>query len=359
MNNNTAGDKKPKDWFPVYLRNKVIYAENFKGFNLPELKAVCPDIYQRDDDVHAIYIKGLGKTWRLAIGDFILKIGIDFCACPEAIFSELFTYAEFPDRTSNKLDTVLPEEGWYMHTESKAYYYVTGLITVQGWDGNWKEMVEYQNKSSEKSYARFPEKFKNSFVKVDQPDISPDTNKTTLENAPIGTKAPAIMGGYWIRVVNGWKWWNGNTFPRPGGDWTGELILPMPSPEPARLTAEVILKKSFLNPLEGAQKKHAIAAMEEYAAQETAEKDTLLQQKHREISHLTMEVHRRDLDIDLLTGDKELLQAQLLQKEKQITTLQYHFSEAIRILDMYAAPLMNAFNTHVKWTDEDLKNMKA
>lgn len=51
-------------------------------------------------------------------------------------------------------------------------------------------------------------------------------NKLTLENAPIGTKAPAIMGGHWIKVERGWKWCSGSTFPRPGGDWTGELIAP-------------------------------------------------------------------------------------------------------------------------------------
>lgn len=44
--------------------------------------------------------------------------------------------------------------------------------------------------------------------------------------APIGTKAPAIGGGYWIKVKLGWKWTNGATFPCPGGDWTGELIPP-------------------------------------------------------------------------------------------------------------------------------------
>lgn len=42
--------------------------------------------------------------------------------------------------------------------------------------------------------------------------------------APIGTKAPAIGGGYWIKTRDGWKWHNGATFPCPGGDWTGELI---------------------------------------------------------------------------------------------------------------------------------------
>ena len=48
----------------------------------------------------------------------------------------------------------------------------------------------------------------------------------SLETAPMGTKAPAIMGGHWVRVPLGWKWCNGATFPRPGGDWNGKLILP-------------------------------------------------------------------------------------------------------------------------------------
>ncbi|MEN2425966.1 hypothetical protein AA0N74_07990 [Chromobacterium vaccinii] len=53
-----------------------------------------------------------------------------------------------------------------------------------------------------------------------------------IENAPIGTKAPAIMGGYWYRTDRGWKWngpeGSGGTFPRPGGDWNGDLIAPQP-----------------------------------------------------------------------------------------------------------------------------------
>lgn len=47
-----------------------------------------------------------------------------------------------------------------------------------------------------------------------------------LEDAPIGTRAPAIMGGSWIKTEHGWKWCTGATFPRPGGDWTGELVPP-------------------------------------------------------------------------------------------------------------------------------------
>lgn len=47
-----------------------------------------------------------------------------------------------------------------------------------------------------------------------------------LADAPIGTKAPAFIGGHWIKVERGWKWHCGDTFPRPGGDWDGRLIYP-------------------------------------------------------------------------------------------------------------------------------------
>lgn len=50
--------------------------------------------------------------------------------------------------------------------------------------------------------------------------------KLTINNAPIGTKAPSCIGGYWIKTERGWKWNTGSTFPCPGGDWSGELILP-------------------------------------------------------------------------------------------------------------------------------------
>jgi hypothetical protein len=47
---------------------------------------------------------------------------------------------------------------------------------------------------------------------------------------PLGTKAPAIDGGHWYRNERGWKWngpaGTGGTFPRPGGDWNGMVILP-------------------------------------------------------------------------------------------------------------------------------------
>lgn len=52
-----------------------------------------------------------------------------------------------------------------------------------------------------------------------------------LRAAPIGTLAPAFNGGAWLKTVHGWQWNGhtatpGSTFPRPGGDWMGELIPP-------------------------------------------------------------------------------------------------------------------------------------
>lgn len=58
-------------------------------------------------------------------------------------------------------------------------------------------------------------------------------NVLTAQNAPLGTKAPAIMGGAWCKTDRGWKWngpdGEGGTFPTPGGDWTGAFVLP-PTP---------------------------------------------------------------------------------------------------------------------------------
>lgn len=36
---------------------------------------------------------------------------------------------------------------------------------------------------------------------------------------PVGTKAWAASGGYWIKTgENSWKWCTGSSFPTPGGD---------------------------------------------------------------------------------------------------------------------------------------------
>jgi hypothetical protein len=47
-----------------------------------------------------------------------------------------------------------------------------------------------------------------------------------LKSYPRGTIFPSIYGGFWHRVYGGFKWCNGATFPGPGGDWCGEVILP-------------------------------------------------------------------------------------------------------------------------------------
>ena len=38
------------------------------------------------------------------------------------------------------------------------------------------------------------------------------------EDYPVGTKAYACTGGYWVKRHNGWKWCTGDTFGTPGAD---------------------------------------------------------------------------------------------------------------------------------------------
>jgi hypothetical protein len=41
----------------------------------------------------------------------------------------------------------------------------------------------------------------------------------TVDTAPLGSRALAIGGGYWVRVKRGWAWCSsGCVFPTPGGD---------------------------------------------------------------------------------------------------------------------------------------------
>ncbi len=53
-------------------------------------------------------------------------------------------------------------------------------------------------------------------------------NLKNWDEYPLGTKAHAVMGGYWERVEAGWKWCTGSTFPRPGADvsWVEEPSSP-------------------------------------------------------------------------------------------------------------------------------------
>lgn len=51
---------------------------------------------------------------------------------------------------------------------------------------------------------------------------------------PIGTKAPCLGGGHWVKVKRGWMWHNGDIFPRPSADNTGKVILPDRRPSRVR-----------------------------------------------------------------------------------------------------------------------------
>lgn len=67
-----------------------------------------------------------------------------------------------------------------------------------------------------------PDEFRRNLIEQGQ------ARQMALAAAPLGTRAPACMGGAWCRVERGWKWngpeGSGGTFPRPGGDWDGRLL---------------------------------------------------------------------------------------------------------------------------------------
>jgi hypothetical protein len=105
--------------------------------------------------------------------------------------------------------------GRYAELKCRAYYFsereaitfnTDGFIGFAGWadDGNVKPILD--------GFHAW---------------VSELAKRPTLENAPLGTIAPAIGGGHWRRTERGWQWGtNGSTFPRPGGDWNGDLIPP-------------------------------------------------------------------------------------------------------------------------------------
>jgi hypothetical protein len=63
---------------------------------------------------------------------------------------------------------------------------------------------------------------------------------------PIGTKAKALMGGWWIKCPCGWAWNKaGGGFSTPGGDATGEICLPDPN-DPDVIAALAIVPRKPL-----------------------------------------------------------------------------------------------------------------
>lgn len=108
--------------------------------------------------------------------------------------------------------------------------------------------------------AAMLEDYARAAIAADRALRAPQRGKLTIENAPIGTKAPAIMGGWWYRTERGWKWQgpegNGGTFPRPGGDWNGQLIAPEAprAPQPPAVSREVLAWGKVTREMEAAAK---------------------------------------------------------------------------------------------------------
>jgi hypothetical protein len=78
------------------------------------------------------------------------------------------------------------------------------------------------SKSWEDIWERVRDRFKHDVSAQEKPKRLPVDRPWS--EYPIGTKAHAFNGGHWIRVRNGWKWFNGSTFPTPGADAIGECI---------------------------------------------------------------------------------------------------------------------------------------
>jgi hypothetical protein len=72
------------------------------------------------------------------------------------------------------------------------------------------------NETPEEYWARFEDEHKRR-QRIDRP----------WSEYPVGTQCFAITGGRWTKTVTGWKWGsNGGTFPTPGGDHNGWVLLP-------------------------------------------------------------------------------------------------------------------------------------
>jgi hypothetical protein len=72
------------------------------------------------------------------------------------------------------------------------------------------------NETPEKYWARYEDEQKRR-QRIDRP----------WSEYPVGTQCFAITGGRWTKTTLGWKWgYNGGTFPTPGGDHNGWVLLP-------------------------------------------------------------------------------------------------------------------------------------
>ncbi len=115
------------------------------------------------------------------------------------------------------------EGGRYYVLDPKKDVRVTGL---EKWDDDQKKWVELVPACCQGPTPLYQDTRYRAPVTSPQPQR--ETVQTlTLDNAPIGTRAPSCHGGGWWKVEDGWKAGrHGSVFPRPGGDWDGRLIPP-------------------------------------------------------------------------------------------------------------------------------------
>lgn len=126
--------------------------------------------------------------------------------------------------------SVLEPDGWDNEEgELARAMFAAGLVAARG-EAVVLNVSAWGN--DDKTYVSTTKKHPSGDIEVTTSEASqPPQPAISLDTAPIGTKAPAVGGGNWHKTERGWQWGvNGSTFPRPGGDWTGELIEP---PQPA------------------------------------------------------------------------------------------------------------------------------
>jgi hypothetical protein len=64
-------------------------------------------------------------------------------------------------------------------------------------------------------------------------------DRASWNDFPVDTKVHGINGGYYVRVLTGWKWYgSGSVFPRPAADWS-KIELPFSEEEVKKSYEEV------------------------------------------------------------------------------------------------------------------------
>ncbi len=112
---------------------------------------------------------------------------------------------------------------------------------------------------------------------------------------PVGTKAHAIMGAYWVKTERGWKWFSGATFPTPGAD-VARIELPDP-------VVEVLSEKELANLLLDQWKTMSPSDPEICMAQAKAIVTHLLTHTHPDMGAVVEAIGRVEIAMEIM-GNK-------------------------------------------------------